>query len=79
MCTSIDKDRCGFTYFYKDQGDEDWGRFEHLLDMNKEEMDAWGERCCDKWLVHERLGYHEVDDEDEEDEEFDEDGVEEEN
>ena len=71
--TWIDEDRCGTTYFDKNQGDEDWGRFEHLLDMSKEEIDAWGERCCDKWLVHERLGYHEAEDEDEEDEEFEED------
>ena len=77
--TWIDEDRWGITIFYKDQGDELWGRFEHLLDMSKEEMDAWGDWCCDKWLVHERLGYHEAEDEDEEDEEFDEDGVEEEN
>ena len=77
--TWIDEDRWGITIFYKDQGDELWGRFEHLLDMSKEEMDAWGDWCCGKWLVHERLGYHEAEDEDEEDEEFEEDGVEEEN
>ena len=76
--TWIDDDRRGTTYFDKNQGDEDWGRFEHLMDMSKEEIDAWGEQCCDKWLVHERLGYHEAEDEDEEDEEFEEDGVEEE-
>ena len=76
--TWIDDDREGDTYFYKNQdiGDGDWGRFEHLMDMSKEEIDAWGDWCCNKWLVHERLGFHEAD---EEDEEFEEDGMEEEN
>ena len=80
--TWIDDDREGDTYFYKNQdiGDGDWGRFEHLMDMSKEEIDAWGDCCCDKWLVHE-LGFHEAEDENEEggqDEEFGENEVHEE-
>ena len=71
VCTWIDDYREGDTYFYQNQGDEDWRRFEHLMDMSKEEIDAWGECCCDKWLVHE-LGFHEVDDEHEEDGEVEE-------
>ena len=66
--TFINDDRYGSTFFWG-LGDADFERFELLLDMSNNEMEAHSD---DEWLTHAELGYWEAEEaeEDNEDDEM---------